>query len=139
MVKRIFSTVILFVLMSPASLAQEGFPLVTTDFPPEEFAQRRAGVYGAIGETGLAIVQGAPSPAGYTRFRQSNELYYLCGIESPHAYLLLDGGSRRASLYLPHRNEGRERSEGKLLSAEDADLVKKLSGVDAVFATELLG
>lgn len=139
MVRRIFSAVIWLVLMSSAALAQEGFPLFTTDFPPEEFAQRRAGVYSAIGETGLAIVQGAPSPAGYTRFRQSNELYYLCGIESPHAYLLLDGGSRRASLYLPHRNEGRERGEGKLLSAEDADLVKKLSGVDAVFATDLLG
>ena len=87
---------------------------------------------------GIAIVQGAQSPSGYTRFRQSNEFYYLCGIESPHAYLLLDGGSRRASLYLPHRNEGRERNEGKLLSAEDAELVKKLSGVDAVFSTDLL-
>lgn len=139
MIKGRFGTVALILLMSSAALGQEGFPLFTADFPPEEFAQRRAGVYGAIGETGVAIVQGAPSPAGYTRFRQSNELYYLCGIESPHAYLLLDGGSRRASLYLPHRNEGRERGEGKLLSAEDADLVKKLSGVDAVFGTELLG
>ena len=33
------------------------------------------------------MIQGAPSPPGYTRFRQSNEFYYLCGIESPHAYL----------------------------------------------------
>lgn len=135
---RAWVVVLLLFVVQPV-FAQEGFPLVTTDFPPEEFTQRRDGVYHAIGETGLAIIQGAPSPAGYTRFRQSNELYYLCGIESPHAYLLLDGGSRRASLYLPHRNEGRERSEGKLLSAEDADLVRKLSGVDAVFATELLG
>lgn len=138
MVKGRVWTVVLLLLMSTWAVAQEGFPLFTTDFPPEEFAQRRAGVYNAIGEAGFAIVQGAPSPAGYTRFRQSNELYYLCGIESPHAYLLLDGGSRRASLYLPHRNEGRERNEGKLLSAEDTDLVKKLAGVDAVFATDLL-
>src|SRR6185503_18867386 len=138
MLKRMLLTVTAFVLLTPATLAQEGFPLFTTDFPAEEFAQRRAGVYNAIGEGGLAIVQGAASPAGYTRFRQSNEFYYLCGIESPHAYLLLDGGSRRASLYLPHRNEGRERNEGKMLSAEDSDLVKKLSGVDAVFATDLL-
>ena len=138
MLKRMLLTVTAFVLLTPATLAQEGFPLFTTDFPAEEFAQRRAGVYNAIGEGGLAIVQGAASPAGYTRFRQSNEFYYLCGIESPHAYLLLDGASRRASLYLPHRNEGRERSEGKVLSAEDAELVKKLAGVDAVFATDLL-
>jgi Xaa-Pro aminopeptidase len=125
-------------LMTRPLFAQEGFPLFTQDFPPEEFAQRRAGIYNAIGETGIAIVQGAPSPAGYTRFRQSNELYYLCGIESPHAYLLLDGGSKRAALFLPHRNEGRERNEGKMLSAEDAELVRKLSGVDAVLPTDLL-
>lgn len=126
-------------LVSNASRAQEGFSLFTTDFPPEEFAARRAELYTAIGKTGLALFQGAPSPAGYTRFRQSNELYYLSGIEVPHAYLLMDGAASRASLYLPHRNEARERSEGKLLSAEDADEVKRLSGVDGVFGLDLLG
>ena len=45
-------------------LAQEGFPLFTTDFPPEEFAARRAKVYEAIGADAFAVVQGAPSPAG---------------------------------------------------------------------------
>ncbi|HEX8687308.1 MAG TPA: Xaa-Pro peptidase family protein, partial [Pyrinomonadaceae bacterium] len=70
---------------------------------------------------------------------QTNEFYYLCGIESPHAYLLLNGGQRRAALYLPRRKEGRERAEGKLLSAEDAELVKRLSGVDAVYGLDLLG
>ncbi len=119
-------------------LAQEGFPLFTTDFPPEEFAARRAKVYEAIGADAFAVVQGAPSPAGYTRFRQSNDFYYLCGIEVPHAYLILDGASKKATLFLPDRNEGRERGEGKMLSAEDAEEVKKLSGVDAVASTEVL-
>jgi Xaa-Pro aminopeptidase len=122
-----------------AARAQEGVPLFTTDFPPEEFAARRAKVYDAIGEGGLALVQGAPSPAGYVRFRQTNEFYYLCGVEVPHAYLLLVGGQRRAALYLPRRKEGRERGEGKTPSAEDAELVKKLSGVDAVYGLDLLG
>ena len=121
------------------AFGQEGVPLFTKDFTPEEFAKRRSAVYDAIGANALAVVQGAPSPVGYVRFRQSNEFYYLCGIEAPHAYLLLDGSQRRASLYLPHSNEGRERSEGKVLSAEDAELVKQLSGIDAVFATEMLG
>ncbi|MGH7598697.1 MAG: aminopeptidase P N-terminal domain-containing protein, partial [bacterium] len=122
----------LFVLIFVNLLfSQEGVPLFTKDFTPEEFAKRRSAVYDAIGANALAVVQGAPSPVGYTRFRQSNEFYYLCGIEAPHAYLLLDGSPRRASLYLPHRNEGRERSEGKVLSAEDADLVKQLSGIEA--------
>ncbi len=128
----------LLALLCAPAFAQEGFSLFTTDFPPEEFTARRAEVYKAIGENGLALLQGAPSPTGYTRFRQSNEFYYLCGIEVPHAYLLLDGAMKRTSLYLPHRNEGRERGEGKMLSAEDAELVKSLSGVDAVFGTDLL-
>ncbi len=119
--------------------AQEGFPFFTTDFAPEEFAARRAAVYDAIGKGAVAILQGAPTPEGYTRFRQSADFYYLCGVEVPNAYLVLDGASRRTALYLPHRNEGRERGEGKVLSAEDAEEVRKLSGVDEVAGTELLG
>lgn len=113
-------------------------PLFTSDFPPDEFAARRGAIYDAIKKDGVAVVQGAPSPPGYTRFRQSNDFYYLTGIESPHAYLLLEGETRRATVFLPHRNEGRERAEGKLLSAEDADLVKTLSGIEAVQPVELL-
>ena len=131
--------VVFALLLLPASvMAQEGFSPFTTDFPPEEFSTRRAEVYKALGENGLALVQGAPGNPGYTRFRQSNEFYYLSGIEVPHAYLLIDGGSKRTSLYLPHRNEGRERSEGKMLSPEDAAEIIKLSGVDAVFGIDLL-
>ena len=118
--------------------AQEGFPLFTTDFPPEEFAARRAKVYEAIGTDAIAVVQGAPSPPSYTRFRQTNEFYYLCGIETPHAYILMDGKTKKTALFLPHRNEKRESGEGRMLSVEDADEVKKLSGVDEVIATDLL-
>jgi Xaa-Pro aminopeptidase len=113
-------------------------PLFTADFFPEEFAQRRARVYEAIGNA-VAVVQGAPAPAAYLRFRQTNELYYLCGIETPGAYLLLDGRTTQATAFLPHRNQKREKAEGKLLAAEDAELVKKLSGVDEVAGSDLLG
>ncbi|MEN3336112.1 MAG: Xaa-Pro aminopeptidase [Blastocatellia bacterium] len=137
--KKLRLLIALALWITPASVfAQEGFPLFTHDFPPDEFAARRAKVYDAIGENGVALIQGAPSPAGYTRFRQSNEFYYLCGIEVPHAYLLLDGAARRATVYLPHRNEGRERGEGKMLAAEDSDLLRQMAGVDAVFGTDLL-
>ncbi len=119
--------------------AQDGVPLFTKDFTPEEFAQRRNKVYDTLGANALAIVQGAPKPTGSVGFRQSNEFYYLCGLEVPHAYLLLDGAARRASLYLLHRNEARERVDGKLLAAEDAALVMELSGMDAVYGIELLG
>lgn len=126
-------------LLTVSTAAQEGVPLFTTDFPPEEFAARRAKVYDAIGANGLAVLQGAPGPTGYIRFRQSNDFYYLTGIEVPHAYVLLDGARRVATVYLSHRHEARERGEGKVLSAEDADLVKKLSGIENVSSNELLG
>ena len=90
-------------------MAQDA-PLFTSDFPAEEFAARRAKVYDTIGAEGIALVQGAAAPEGYLRFRQANDFYYLCGVEVPHAYLLLDGASRRATLFLPHRNERRERN-----------------------------
>jgi arylsulfatase A-like enzyme/Xaa-Pro aminopeptidase len=110
-----------------------------TDFPPEEFQARRARVFESIGEKGLALLQGAPSVRGSTAFRQTNSFYYLSGVEVPHAYLLLDGRRKRTVLYLPHRDERRERSEGKVLSAEDAVLVEEITGIDAVRPIERLG
>lgn len=134
----ILTTCCLISTLPSVTSAQEDIPFFTNDFPPQEFAARRSKIYDSIGEGGLALVQGASSPAGYVRFRQTNEFYYLCGLESPHAYLLLNGAQRTSALYLPHRNEGRERSEGKVLSAEDVELIKRLSGVEAVYGIDLL-
>lgn len=109
-----------------------------SDFSIDEFNVRRNKIYDAIGDKAIAVIQGAKGLAGFSVFRQSNEFYYLSGIESAHAYLLLNGRSRKSTLYLPHRNEGREEGEGKVLSAEDAELVKKLTGVDNVRGLEFL-
>ncbi len=107
-----------------------------TDFTREEFAARRGRVYDAIGRDGIAVVQGATGVPGFSVFRQSNDFYYLCGVESAHAYLLLNGRSRTTTLYLPHRDDGRERNEGKILSVEDSVLLKQLTGVNAVRGLE---
>jgi Xaa-Pro aminopeptidase len=123
--------------LSVSGYGQEGFSLFTTDFPAEEFAARRAAIQKAIGANGVALLQGAPSPPGYTRFRQSNEFYYVSGIEVPHAYIVIEGGGR-STLYLPHRNERREGSEGKLFSAEDSVEVQRVSGIDAVAGLDML-
>jgi len=126
------------VTLSAVSVWAQDVPLFTDHFPPEEFRARREKVYDAIGPNAIALVQGAPSPPGYTRFRQTNNFYYLSGIESPHAYLLVDGTRRETRLYVPHRNERRESSEGKLLSAEDGALIRELAGIDAVYGNELM-
>lgn len=126
----------LFAFHLPAAAQDE--PIFTADFPAAEFAARRERVMERIGPDGAAVLQGAPSPLGYVRFRQTNSLYYLTGVETPHAYLLLDARSRRSVLYLPHRNERREASEGRLLTADDAPLAVRLTGVDEVHGTERL-
>ena len=111
--------------------------LFQTDFPPEEFAARRAKICDAIGAGACALLQGAGPPRGFEVFRQSNQFYYCCGIEVPQAYLLIDGRSRKATLYLPHR-PARPGSEGHALGAEDAELICGQTGIDGVCGPELL-
>ena len=125
-------------LLATALLSGQDHPPFQHDFPVDEFVQRRGLVMEAIGTDAIAIVQGAPGVDGFKVFRQSNEFYYLTGLESPHAYLVLDGRTRRTTLYLSHRNEALERSTGTVWSVEDADEVKRLTGVDAIAPVELL-
>ena len=126
------------IAIMPGVFAQESHRH-QVDFPPEEFAERRARVFEAIGDDAMALLQGAANIRGFLRFRQTNSFYYLSGVEVPHAYLLLDGRTDRTTLYLPHRDARRERGEGKVLSAEDAELVIKLTGVDRVEPLEKMG
>jgi Xaa-Pro aminopeptidase len=107
-------------------------------FPPEEFKARWDKVFSRIGSSGVAILQGMPKVNGFIFPRQNNEFYYLCGIETPHAYLVLDGKSRQTTLYLPPRNFSLEKAEGKILAANDAALVKRLVGVDDVLSSEAM-
>jgi Xaa-Pro aminopeptidase len=106
-----------------------------TDFPPEEFQSRWNKVYDRIGPQAVALVQGAGYEGGFAFPRQTNEFYYLTGVETPHSYLLLDGRTRKATLFLPPRNRRLEQSEGRVLSADDADLAAKLMGANTVLST----
>lgn len=134
---RIFN--LLFILCFPILLAGQEAYDYQSDFTKKEFAQRRDRVYDAIGEQAFALIQGAPDVPGFGLFRQSNSFFYLSGFEAPHAYLLLNGRSRTATLYLAHRDPGRERNEGKTLAAEDAERIKEMTGVEAVKPIEQLG
>ncbi|MCI0707805.1 MAG: Xaa-Pro aminopeptidase [Ignavibacteriae bacterium] len=130
--------ILLVLLLAPALMfAQEAEGIYQTDFPPDEFKARWEKIFNAIGDNAVAVVQGAPQVRGFALPRQYNEFYYLCGIETPFAYIKLDGRNRKVTLYLPPRNPRLERSEGKVLSADDAELVKRLTGVDEVLSNEL--
>jgi Xaa-Pro aminopeptidase len=118
-------------LLIPAAAAAQYYQ---TDFPAEEFRARHAKVFEQIGANAVAVVQGVSQTEGYTLPRQHNTFYYLSGIETPGAYLLLDGRTKTVTIYLPPRNARLEAAEGRVLSAEDADLVKRIAGVDDVKA-----
>src|SRR5262249_44690159 len=81
---------------------------------------------------------GMPQTNGFIMPRQTNEFYYLCGVETPGAYLLLDGRNKKAFLYLPPRNARLESAEGKVLSADDAELARKWTGGDGVVSTDTM-
>ncbi len=134
---RVFLTAIIFLFCISPLLAQDKHHY-QSDFLNEEFANRRAEVYDAIGNKAIAVIQGSGGIPGFSIFRQSNTFYYLSGLESPHAYLLLNGVKRETTLYLPHRDEQAERGQGKVLSAEDGELVKQLTGIDHVKGYEFL-
>ena len=113
-------------------------PWYQTDFPPEEFKARWGKIFEKIGDKAVAVLQGVSQTNGFIMPRQTNDFYYLCGIETPHSYLLLDGRQKKVTLFLPPRNPRLESAEGKVLSAEDSDLVKQLTGVDEVASTEAM-
>jgi Xaa-Pro aminopeptidase len=123
-------------LASPALLHGQAPLPYQTDFPPEEFKARWDKVFKRVGDKAVVIVQGMPKVNGFILPRQNNEFYYLCGVETPHAYLVLDGKSRKVSLYLPPRDARLESAEGRMLWADDADALKKLIGVDEVLSSK---
>ena len=138
LVKKILFLITITLLNNPILSGQEKH-YFQTDFSILEFENRRNMIFDAIGENAIALIQSAPSVAGFKVFRQSNTFYYLCGIEEAHAYLLLNGKNRSSILYLPHRDKERELSQGKILSVEDAKLVTELTGINQVRSIELLG
>jgi Xaa-Pro aminopeptidase len=124
-------------LLTAAGLAQADL-YYQKDFPPEEFQARWQKIFDRIGNSAFAIVQGFPKVNGFIFPRQTNEFYYLCGVETPQSYLVLDGKTRRAILFLPPRDERLEKTEGRILSAADAELARKLTGASEVLSTEAL-
>jgi Xaa-Pro aminopeptidase len=118
--------------MTVSGRAQAGRAQFTAEFTRDEFAGRRAHIAETIGSKAIALVQGAPTVHSSALFRQSNEFFYVSGVTVPQAYLLVDGTTRKTTLYLPHRDERRAATEGDLITAEDAAQVTTMTGIDQV-------
>jgi Xaa-Pro aminopeptidase len=97
-------------------------------FPPEEFAARRAKVFDQIGDA-VAIVLGTTQPPGEMPFRQNNQFFYLTGAAEPRSFVILDGKTKKTTLFLPPKNAQRERSMYGPALSPGPDAVKA-TGVD---------
>ena len=87
---------------------------------------RRAALAAAL-EKGMVLMRGLDPTRGYTRFHQDKAFWYLTGIESPGAALVMDLDRKRELLFLPKRNAGLEAWDGEIWDADDA-WVPELSG-----------
>ncbi|MGN6369852.1 MAG: aminopeptidase P N-terminal domain-containing protein [Phycisphaerae bacterium] len=101
------------------------------NFSASELTGRRRQAMRAMGG-GLAVVAAATEVPGFDPVRQSNDFYYLTGVESPHAYLTMDASTKKCVLYLAPRDEKHEKSDGPTLSAEDGAFVLARTGIDEV-------
>jgi Xaa-Pro aminopeptidase len=130
MTKRILICAAFVVTFAARSSAQ---PVFSNIFPPEEYAARRAKLISQIGD-GVAILQGTTERPGEQPLRQSNQFFYLCGVNEPRAILIIDGKTKRSTLFLYGGADRRERMFGSALVP--GDVAAKETGLDAVLARE---
>jgi Xaa-Pro aminopeptidase len=123
--------------VDPIGLAQAGRPF-TTAFPKEEFAARRLKIAEAIGAESVALLQAAPTVHSSAIFRQSNEFFYVTGVVVPQAMVLIDGATKKTTLYIPKQDASRAAVEGALLSSDDPVAAAATTGADEVKAPEAL-
>jgi Xaa-Pro aminopeptidase len=127
---------LLSAIWAAAALAQPVFT-GTEIFPPEEFAARRTRVITAIGE-GVAILQGTTERPGEQAPRQNNQFFYLTGVVEPRAIAVIDGRTKKTTIFLQPISERREqRMYGPAL--HPGDEAARVLGVDAVLAREEFG
>lgn len=99
------------------------------------FAARRAALMERI-EGAIAVLQGASETRAYAPFRQSNDFYYLTGVEVPGAFVLVDAVHKRSCLFLPPRNRTQELWEGvRVYAGPEA---KAATGFEEVLETAAL-
>jgi Xaa-Pro aminopeptidase len=125
--KFIFAQLATLTLIALPAAAQ---PVFTNVFPPDEYATRRAKVMEKIGDA-VVIMQGTTERPGEQPLRQSNQFFYVTGAVEPRALLIIDGRTKKSTLYLTPRNETREkRMFGPGLYPGDAAV--KETGIEAV-------
>src|SRR3954465_3447936 len=100
------TTLLTFVLAVLFASLPHAQPVFRGDeiFPPEEFAARRAGLLDPIGD-GVGTGLGTPGPPGEMPFRQNSQFFYLTGVTEPRAIVIIDGRTKKTTVFLQPRND----------------------------------
>ena len=96
-------------------------------------AGRRAELRERAGKE-LLVFRGLAGTRGNLAFRQDKNFWYLTGVESPEAALVLDGKGDKEILFLPEENKRAESWNGEIWDAKD-EWVKELTGFEQVRPT----
>ena len=97
-------------------------------FTADDFNDRRKRVMEKIGD-GVAILQGASLPEGYIKFRQDNNFYYLSGVETPDAVMIIDGRNKRSILLVPDETYRDIKQEARIKAGDSAAAAYKFDAV----------
>ena len=120
-----------------AALSRSGDGLPICGLGKAFHAGRRALLREKLGDEGLVLVRGLPETRDYVEFHQDKVFWYLTGIETPGAALLMDLTSGLEVLFLPHPSPSQEGVEGELWDSAD-DWVSELCGIAQIMAEDEL-
>ncbi|MCP3918312.1 MAG: aminopeptidase P family protein [bacterium] len=82
-------------------------------------------------ESGVLVFRGLGVPRANVSFSQDKAFWYLTGVETPDAALVMDAASGREVLFVNRPSEWRERWEGEIWDADD-EWVAGLTGISEV-------
>src|SRR5258705_4549585 len=99
-------------------------------------AGRRAALLAKL-DDGVVVVRGLPPPREYVPFHQDKTFWYLTGVESPDAALVMDVKTKKQILFLPDANPMAELWNGERWDTGDA-WVKELTGFEDVRSIDTL-
>lgn len=110
----------------PVALARLGDGKPVCGLGKAFHAGRRAELMTRVGDE-LLVFRGLAGSRANLAFRQDKNFWYLTGVESPRAALVLDGKSKKEILFLPEQDLGAEVWRGEIWDASDK-WVKELTG-----------
>lgn len=132
-------------LLAPAAVtAQAGSP--AGPVPVATLQARREALFARLGQ-GIAVLRSADARSiegDYPQdsdYRETNDFFYLTGIESPGSYLLLianDTTPDQAILYIPPRNLRSEQWTGYKLSNDSAQVLTGITEIHSADSAQQL-